>query len=73
MLVALLRHLDVFCFQNFVDLAGSERASENAGERLREGCSINRSLLMLSRVIYKLSESDSWYDIDEHLSYFDPI
>ncbi|VDP28350.1 unnamed protein product [Soboliphyme baturini] len=38
---------------NIVDLAGSERASQAAttGNRLKEGCSINRSLLTLSRVI----------------------
>ncbi|KAL3843405.1 hypothetical protein ACJIZ3_000808 [Penstemon smallii] len=43
---------------NFVDLAGSERASQalSAGQRLKEGCHINRSLLTLSTVIRKLSK-----------------
>ncbi|KAI5055753.1 hypothetical protein GOP47_0029274 [Adiantum capillus-veneris] len=45
---------------NFVDLAGSERASlsQSEGTRLKEGCYINRSLLTLSTVIRKLSESN---------------
>lgn len=45
---------------NFVDLAGSERASlsQSEGARLKEGCYINRSLLTLSTVIRKLSESN---------------
>ncbi|XP_046377097.2 centromere-associated protein E-like [Haliotis rufescens] len=46
---------------NFVDLAGSEKAADNSGERFREGCAINRSLLTLSQVISKLSEGDSAY------------
>ncbi|CAI9781965.1 unnamed protein product [Fraxinus pennsylvanica] len=43
---------------NFVDLAGSERASQalSAGQRLKEGCHINRSLLTLGTVIRKLSK-----------------
>ncbi|KAL2537709.1 ATP binding microtubule motor family protein [Forsythia ovata] len=43
---------------NFVDLAGSERASQalSAGQRLKEGCHINRSLLILGTVIRKLSK-----------------
>ncbi|KAI4389953.1 hypothetical protein MLD38_002117 [Melastoma candidum] len=42
---------------NFVDLAGSERASQtlSAGQRLKEGSHINRSLLTLGTVIRKLS------------------
>nr|XP_018622485.1 kinesin-like protein KIN-7E isoform X2 [Nicotiana tomentosiformis] len=41
---------------NFVDLAGSERASQalSVGQRLKEGCHINRSLLTLGTVIRKL-------------------
>lgn len=43
---------------NFVDLAGSERASQalSVGNRLKEGCHINRSLLTLGTVIRKLSK-----------------
>lgn len=43
---------------NFVDLAGSERASQtlSAGQRLKEGCHINRSLLTLGTIIRKLSK-----------------
>ena len=41
---------------NLVDLAGSERAGENVGDRRREGCMINTSLLFLSKVIKQLSE-----------------
>ena len=46
---------------NLVDLAGSEGASrtENQGLRLREGNNINKSLLALSNVIYKLSQKHS--------------
>ncbi|KAJ3669458.1 hypothetical protein LUZ60_011408 [Juncus effusus] len=44
---------------NFVDLAGSERAAQThaIGNRLKEGCHINRSLLTLTTVIRKLSEN----------------
>jgi len=43
---------------NIVDLAGSEGVSrtEAKGQRLREGTNINKSLLALSNVIYKLSQ-----------------
>ncbi|XP_064604029.1 centromere-associated protein E-like [Liolophura sinensis] len=47
---------------NFVDLAGSEKAGENSGERLKEGCAINRSLFCLSNVISKLSEGPGGQD-----------
>ncbi|XP_034948137.1 kinesin-like protein KIF14 isoform X1 [Chelonus insularis] len=44
---------------NLVDLAGSERLSQTcaSGERLREGVSINKSLLILGKVIASLAES----------------
>eukprot|EP00826_Nyctotherus_ovalis_P004721 TRINITY_DN11040_c0_g1_i2.p1 TRINITY_DN11040_c0_g1~~TRINITY_DN11040_c0_g1_i2.p1 ORF type:complete len:716 (-),score=206.62 TRINITY_DN11040_c0_g1_i2:93-2240(-) len=44
---------------NLVDLAGSEGVSRTKAEgiRLREGVNINRSLLALSNVIYRLSVS----------------
>ncbi|XP_023660428.2 kinesin-like protein KIF14 isoform X1 [Paramormyrops kingsleyae] len=43
---------------NLVDLAGSERCSsaQTWGDRLREGASINKSLLTLGKVISALSE-----------------
>uniref|UniRef100_A0A8C5DQZ5 Kinesin-like protein KIF14 n=1 Tax=Gouania willdenowi TaxID=441366 RepID=A0A8C5DQZ5_GOUWI len=43
---------------NLVDLAGSERcnSAQISGDRLREGVSINKSLLTLGKVIYALSE-----------------
>ncbi|XP_043079875.1 kinesin-like protein KIF14 [Puntigrus tetrazona] len=43
---------------NLVDLAGSERctSAQTSGERLREGASINKSLLTLGKVISSLSE-----------------
>ena len=43
---------------NIVDLAGSERARKTGakGSRLKEGSSINKSLLTLSRVIQELSK-----------------
>ncbi|VDD88474.1 unnamed protein product, partial [Enterobius vermicularis] len=45
---------------NLVDLAGSERQKDamSSGERLKEASSINRSLLMLGRVIRALSDPD---------------
>ncbi|XP_058804738.1 kinesin-like protein KIF14 isoform X2 [Phymastichus coffea] len=44
---------------NLVDLAGSERLSNTcaSGDRLREGVSINKSLLTLGKVIGSLAES----------------
>ncbi|XP_069689418.1 centromere-associated protein E-like [Periplaneta americana] len=48
---------------NLVDLAGSERLDQTGakGDRLKEGCSINRSLFMLSHVISQLSEGQDQY------------
>ncbi|PNF26759.1 hypothetical protein B7P43_G18348, partial [Cryptotermes secundus] len=48
---------------NMVDLAGSERVDQigSKGDRLKEGCSINRSLFMLSHVISQLSEGQDQY------------
>lgn len=41
---------------HFIDLAGSERTKQIFGERLKEGCSINKALLNLGTVINSLSE-----------------
>lgn len=43
---------------NLVDLAGSERASSTGatGDRLKEGCNINKSLLVLGNVINALAD-----------------
>ncbi|XP_069561964.1 centromere-associated protein E isoform X2 [Brachyistius frenatus] len=43
---------------NLVDLAGSERASQTGAEgaRFKEGCHINRSLLILGQVMKKLTD-----------------
>jgi len=43
---------------NLVDLAGSERAGSTGatGERLKEGCNINKSLLVLGNVINALAD-----------------
>ena len=42
---------------NLVDLAGSERAAQTGagGQRLKEGCNINQSLMTLGQVKYKLA------------------
>ena len=39
-----------------IDLAGSERSKANIGERLKEGCNINKSLHILGNVINSLVE-----------------
>ena len=41
---------------HFIDLAGSERTKLSTGERLKEGCNINKSLMNLAAVISSLSE-----------------
>ena len=45
---------------NLVDLAGSEKAAQTGagGIRLKEGCNINNSLMVLGQVIQKLSSGD---------------
>ncbi|CAH2017072.1 unnamed protein product, partial [Acanthoscelides obtectus] len=45
-------------YLNLMDLAGSERVSltKAAGERLKEGANINKSLSVLGNVIRQLSE-----------------
>lgn len=56
---------------HFVDLAGSERTkSTNAvGERLKEGCNINKSLSILGNVINALVEVDNGRN--RHIHYRD--
>ena len=39
-----------------VDLAGSERLSESGAQAIEETSHINKSLFVLSNVIYKLSD-----------------
>jgi centromeric protein E len=47
---------------NMVDLAGSERVAQmgSEGDRVTEGCSINRSLFMQSHAIAQLSEGQQY-------------
>ncbi len=43
---------------NLVDLAGSEKLGKTGatGDRMKEGCSINKSLTVLGQVISKLAD-----------------
>lgn len=43
---------------NLVDLAGSEKLGKTgaSGDRLKEGCNINKSLTVLGKVINLLAE-----------------
>ncbi|CAH2019409.1 unnamed protein product [Acanthoscelides obtectus] len=54
-----IRKMDLYIsYLNLMDLAGSERVSltKAAGERLKEGANINKSLSVLGNVIRQLSE-----------------
>lgn len=55
-----------------VDLAGSERISNamNNDERIRQGVSINKSLLTLGKVIAALAESKKQH---QHVPYRDSV
>lgn len=55
---------------HFIDLAGSERTEKSYGERLKEGCSINKSLHVLSNVIKSLGEA-SLKNKKQHVNYRD--
>ena len=56
---------------HFVDLAGSERQkqTESTGDRLKEGCNINRSLSVLGTVINSLVECSQGKKV--HIGYRD--
>ena len=59
---------------NIVDLAGSEGANKtqySSGVRLREGQNINKSLLALSNVIYKLSQRHQMTKNSYYINYRD--
>lgn len=46
---------------NLIDLAGSEKLNKTGaeGQQMKEGCFINKSLLILGQVIAKVAESQS--------------
>jgi len=50
-----------FSVINLVDLAGSEKAGQTGatGDRLKEGCAINKSLTVLGQVISILADKSS--------------
>ena len=60
---------------SLVDLAGSEKVSKTAseGERLKEGCNINRSLLTLGIVISALAENSQNKSKQKHIPYRDSV
>ncbi len=60
---------------SLVDLAGSERVSKTGteGERLKEGCNINRSLLTLGLVISTLADNAQNKTKAKHIPYRDSV
>merc|ERR1711972_204794 len=54
---------------NLVDLAGSEKAGQTgaSGERLKEGCAINKSLSALGNVIEKLAKKSTGKDVKKDM------
>ena len=52
------RKLEKFSVINLVDLAGSEKAGQTGaeGQRLKEGCAINKSLTVLGTCISVLAD-----------------
>merc|ERR1719502_747519 len=56
---------------NLVDLAGSEKADQTGatGDRLKEGCAINKSLSALGNVIEKLADISTGKAKDGHIPY----
>lgn len=60
---------------SLVDLAGSEKVSKTGseGERLKEGCNINRSLLTLGQVISTLADNAQNKSKPKHIPYRDSV
>lgn len=60
---------------SLVDLAGSEKASKTGseGDRLKEGCNINRSLLTLGIVISTLADNSQNKSKQKHIPYRDSV
>ncbi|CAF0703162.1 unnamed protein product [Brachionus calyciflorus] len=60
---------------SLVDLAGSEKVSKTGveGERLKEGCNINKSLHTLGQVISALADSSSSKSKQKHIPYRDSV
>jgi len=60
---------------SLVDLAGSEKVSKTGtdGDRLKEGCNINRSLLTLGIVISNLADNAQNKSKQKHIPYRDSI
>ncbi len=58
-----------------VDLAGSEKVSKTGseGDRLKEGCNINRSLLTLGIVISNLADNAQNKSKQKHIPYRDSV
>ena len=60
---------------SLVDLAGSEKVSKTGveGDRLREGCNINKSLHTLGQVISTLADNASSKSKLKHIPYRDSV
>lgn len=60
---------------SLVDLAGSEKVSKTGveGDRLKEGCNINKSLHTLGLVISTLAENSSNKNKQKHIPYRDSV
>jgi hypothetical protein len=58
-----------------VDLAGSEKVSKTGveGDRLKEGCNINKSLLTLGHVISALADNNLSKNKSKHVPYRDSV